>query len=73
MNIGRMMTMAARPQVRFMQRTFNRQTERSDAYERGSKEYGVTCIYCDEYFSNVRKPEFGGYVCKSCKRSAYCG
>ncbi len=65
--------MAARPQVRFMQRTFARQTERSDAYERGSKEYGVTCIYCNEYFTNIKKPEFGGYVCRACKRSAFCG
>ena len=23
--------------------------------------------YCHEYFPNVKKPEFGGYVCRNCK------
>ena len=59
--------MAGRAQARFMARTHARMIDRSDAYERGKSEYGVDCIYCDQYFANVRKPKFGGYVCKECK------
>ena len=62
--------MAGRAQARFMQRTQNRITERSDALIRGRDEYGVECIYCENYFSNVKKPKFGGYICKSCKGAA---
>lgn len=59
--------MAGRAQARFMARTYSRMIDRSDAYERGKNEYGVDCIYCGEYFTNVKKPDSGGYVCKSCK------
>ena len=62
--------MAGRAQARFVARTYARMVDRSDAYERGKKEYGVECIYCNQYFANVRKPDFGGYVCKACKSDA---
>ena len=62
--------MAGKARSRFVQRGHDRITERSDAYQRGSREYGVECIYCDSYFANIRKPEFGGYVCKSCQRKS---
>ncbi len=58
--------MAGRAQARFMARTHARLTERSDAYQRGENEYGVECMYCHSYFANVRKPKFGGYICRSC-------
>ena len=58
--------MAGKAQARFMQRTFARQIDRSNAYIRGKSEYGVTCIYCEEYFPNVRKGDYG-YVCKQCR------
>ena len=59
--------MAGKAQARFMARRYARMIDRSDAEQRGEREYGVTCIYCNEYFANVRKPKFGGHVCKSCK------
>ena len=62
--------MAGRSQSRFMQRSHRRITEKSDAEVRGRNEYGVDCIYCENYFSNVKKPKFGGYICKSCKGAA---
>ena len=58
--------MAGRAQARFTARTYARMVDRSDAYERGKTEYGVDCIYCGQYFANVRKPKFGGYVCEDC-------
>ena len=67
MNIGEMMKMAGKAQARFMQRTYDRITDRSDAYQRGEREYGTSCIYCESYFVNIKKPKFGGYVCKNCK------
>ena len=65
-----MIKMAGRSHSRFMQRTHNRITERSDAFIRGENDYGVDCIYCEKYFPNVKKPSLGGYICKSCKNSA---
>lgn len=62
--------MAGRAQARFMARTYTRMIDRSDAYERGKNEYGVECMYCNEYFSNIKKPATGGYICKCCKNSA---
>ena len=58
--------MAGRAQARFVARTHARMIDRSDAYQRGENEYGVDCIYCGQYFANIRKPKFGGHVCKSC-------
>ena len=66
-NTGEMTKMAGRAQSRFITRMHNRMIDRSDAHERGKNEYGVECIYCEKYFANIRKPKFGGYVCKDCR------
>ena len=58
--------MAGRAQARFMARTYGRMLDRSDAYQRGESDYGVECIYCEKYFVNIKKPKFGGYICKDC-------
>ena len=58
--------MAGRAQAKFMARTHARMIDRSDAYERGKHDYGVECIYCNQYFANARRPKFGGFVCKDC-------
>ena len=62
--------MAGRAQARFIQRHFSRIVDRSDAYERGKNDYGVSCIYCEKYFANIKKPTFGGYICKCCKNDS---
>ena len=59
--------MGGKAQARFIQRSHDRLTEYSDAYERGKSEYGVSCIYCEVYFVNKKVPENGGFVCKKCR------
>lgn len=62
--------MAGRAQSRFVARTYARMIDRSNAYQRGQNEYGVDCIYCEKYFANIKKPKFGGYICKCCKNNS---
>jgi tRNA(Ile)-lysidine synthase TilS/MesJ len=62
--------MAGKARSRFVARSYARTTERSDAYYRSNNEYGVDCIYCEKYFVNVKKPKFGGYICRECKSNS---
>lgn len=59
--------MAGKARMRFVARQNNLRFDRDSGYHRGQTDYGVDCIYCHEYFPNVKRPEFGGHVCRSCK------
>ena len=59
--------MAGKARMRFIARSNRLRFERDSGHYAGANLYGVECIYCHEYFPNVKKPEFGGYVCRSCK------
>ncbi len=59
--------MAGKARMRFVARSNRLRFERDSGHYAGANLYGVECIYCHEYFPNVRKPEFGGHVCRSCK------
>lgn len=62
--------MAGRAQARFVARGYSRSIDRSDAEHRGANEYGVDCIYCREYFCNIKKKPGSGYICRACKKNA---
>jgi hypothetical protein len=59
--------MGMRSRIRFQQRTNRLNLNRAESYHRGTHQYGVECMYCNEYFPNARKPEWGGYICRDCK------
>ena len=63
--------MAGKASTRFIQSKNYRQITYDDARVRSKEEYGVTCIYCDEYFHNVKKSS-GKYICKDCYSNARC-
>ena len=54
--------------VRFVARVNRLQFDRDTGYHNGDNNYGMDCLYCHEYFPNAKRPEWGGYVCKSCSR-----
>ena len=60
--------MAGKARVRFVERSHRLRFDRDTSRYSGANLYGVECLYCNEYFPNVRKPEWGGYVCRSCSR-----
>lgn len=59
--------MGMRSRIKFQQRTNRLSLNRAESYHRGTYQYGVECMYCEEYFPNARKPEWGGHICRSCK------
>ncbi len=60
--------MAGKARIRFVQR-FNRlRLDRDCGHYSGANLFGMSCLYCDEYFPNAKKPEWGGYVCRGCSR-----
>jgi formylmethanofuran dehydrogenase subunit E len=59
--------MAGKARIRFIQRSNRLQFDRETGHYNGETIYGVDCLYCNEYFPNARKPDWGGYVCKGCK------
>ena len=61
--------MAGKARTRFIQSKNYRQIVYSDAAIRSTAEYGVTCIYCNDFFSNVKKSN-EKYVCKDCYTTA---
>ena len=61
--------MAGKASTRFIQSKNYRQITYSDANIRSQEEYGVSCMYCDEYFPNVKK-SLGNHICKKCYSSA---
>jgi hypothetical protein len=58
--------MAGKARMRYIARVNNLRLDRDNGHYRGH--YGMECIYCHEYFPNAKRPEFGGYVCRSCSR-----
>ena len=60
--------MAGKARMRYIARVNNLRLDRDTAHYRGGNDYGVECLYCNEYFPNVEKPEWGGHVCRSCSR-----
>jgi hypothetical protein len=60
--------MAGKARMRYIARVSNLRLDRDTAHYRGGNDYGVECLYCNEYFPNVKKPEWGGHVCRSCSR-----
>lgn len=63
--------MAGKASTRFVQSRNYRQITYSDASIRFQEEYGVTCIYCNEYFHNVKKTS-SRHICKDCYTHARC-
>jgi len=59
--------MAGKARMRFIARQSNLRLDRDTGHYRGQTDYGVECIYCHEYYPNVKRPEYGGHVCRSCK------
>ncbi len=59
--------MAGKARMRFIARSNRLRFDRDSGHFAGENLYGVECIYCHDYFPNVKKPEFGGHVCRSCK------
>ena len=55
--------------TKFVRAQHTRALDRDIAAHVASAEYGMSCLYCDEYDPNVRKPKnkFGGYVCRDCR------
>lgn len=60
--------MAGKARIRFVARQNKLRFDRDTGHYNGSNHYGMECLYCNEYFPNARKPEWGGYVCKTCTR-----
>ena len=48
--------MAGKARVRFVERSHRLRFDRDTSRYNGANLYGVECLYCDEYFPNVRKP-----------------
>ena len=63
--------MGGKSSTRFIQSRNYRQITYSDANIRSQNEYGVSCMYCKEYFSNIKK-SYGEYICKECYEQARC-
>ena len=60
--------MAGKSRIRFVARQNKLRFDRDTGHYNGANHYGMECIYCHEYFPNAKRPEFGGYACKSCCR-----
>ena len=60
--------MAGKARIRFVARQNKLRFDRDTGHYNGANHYGMECIYCHEYFPNAKRPEFGGYACKSCCR-----
>ena len=60
--------MAGKARMRYIARTSNLRLDKDVGHYRGQTDYGMECMYCDEYFPNAKRPEFGGHVCRSCSR-----
>ncbi len=60
--------MAGKARMRYIARVNNLRLDRDNGHYRGQTDYGMECLYCNEYFPNAKRPEFGGYVCRSCSR-----
>ena len=62
--------MAGKASTRFTASQNYRRIVYSDANIRAKSEYGMTCIYCREYFPNIKK-SISSHVCRSCYSSAH--
>lgn len=60
--------MAGKARMRFVARSNRLRFDRDTGHHNGQHHYGAECLYCNEYFPNAKKPEWGGYVCRSCSR-----
>ena len=60
--------MAGKARIRFVARQNKLRFDRDTGHYNGANHYGMECLYCNEYFPNAKKPEWGGYVCKTCAR-----
>ncbi len=61
--------MAGQASTRFIQSKNYRQITYSDANIRSQTEYGVSCMYCKDYFPNIKK-SYGKHICKDCYSQA---
>jgi formylmethanofuran dehydrogenase subunit E len=64
--------MGGKASTRFIQSRNYRQITYSDANIRFQNEYGVSCMYCNEYFPNIKKSR-DKHICKECYSNARIG